>query len=240
MALNFSESAFRYEPYPIGLSRNIFSQQSYPVYLQAWPPHSLFHGFRQSADTEQIYKYSLSERNNPTAYETFVSSMPLWAQFRSYVKSPRFRSDVFTFLRNAHIDLGLRGDEASLTTRFEFSMLSALGGFLRPHTDSPGKIVTLILSMHEGDWDQDIGGGTTVMRPKDTSRNFNYLNANFEFAQMETLYTFPFLPNQCITFIKTFNSWHAVKPLAGSDPELFRRTLTINIEKAGANVAENY
>ena len=51
-----------------------------------------------------------------------------------------------------------------------------------------------------------------------------------EFDEMEILETFEFLPNQIIMFIKTFNSWHSVRPMTGSGSKAMRRTLTINIE----------
>lgn len=31
-------------------------------------------------------------------------------------------------------------------------------------------------------------------------------------------------------FVKTFNSWHAVEPIKAPRPDMFRRSLTINIE----------
>ena len=42
--------------------------------------------------------------------------------------------------------------------------------------------------------------------------------------------TYPFLANQAVVFTKTFNSWHAVRPMTGADSQAMRRSLTINIE----------
>jgi hypothetical protein len=47
---------------------------------------------------------------------------------------------------------------------------------------------------------------------------------------MEILDAFPFEPNQAVVFVKTFNSWDSVRPMAGSGTDAMRRTLTINIE----------
>jgi len=47
---------------------------------------------------------------------------------------------------------------------------------------------------------------------------------------MEVLDTFEFLPNSGVIFIKTFNSWHSVRPMQSTDPELMRRNLIINIK----------
>ncbi len=47
---------------------------------------------------------------------------------------------------------------------------------------------------------------------------------------MELIDSFEFQPNQAVIFVKTFNSWHSVRPMTASDPSLMRRTLVINIE----------
>ena len=36
--------------------------------------------------------------------------------------------------------------------------------------------------------------------------------------------------NQCVVFVKTFNSLHSVPPMRGKGSKAMRRTLTINIE----------
>ena len=73
------------------------------------------------------------------------------------------------------------------------------------------------------------GGGTDVNWPKDETGSFNQMNRVAGFDEMEVLHTYPFTPNQCVVFVKTFNSWHSVAPMHGPAGPL-RRTLTINIE----------
>jgi hypothetical protein len=117
-----------------------------------------------------------------------------------------------------------------LNARFEFSMLPADGGSVIPHTDAPGKFITLVVSMlREGEWDPACGGGTDVNKPKDPALTYNELNRQAEFGEMEILDTFAFEPNQAVIFVKTFNSWHSVRPMTGANGAM-RKTLTINIE----------
>ena len=73
--------------------------------------------------------------------------------------------------------------------------------------------------------------GTDVLAPKDPRREFNLLNKQLPFEDVEVINTFPFTPNQCVVFVKTFNSLHAVRPMLGKGSEAMRRTLTINIEQ---------
>jgi hypothetical protein len=56
------------------------------------------------------------------------------------------------------------------------------------------------------------------------------MNAKAEFGEMEVIDTFDFTPNQAVIFVKTFNSWHSVRPMQGNGSGAMRRTLTINIE----------
>ena len=111
-------------------------------------------------------------------------------------------------------------------------MLPVDGGHVLPHTDSPGKIVTLIVSILEDDeWDPAFGGGTDLNRHKDPERSFNRLNRQGRFEDMEVIDTFDFQPNQAVMFVRTFNSWHSVRPMTGTGSSAMRRTLTINIEE---------
>ena len=110
----------------------------------------------------------------------------------------------------------LDAGEPGLSARFEFSMLPADGGSVIPHTDAPGKLITLVVSMvKEGEWNPALGGGTEVNRPKDHRLAYNELNRQAEFADVEALDTFEFTPNQAVIFVKTFNSWHCVRPMTG-------------------------
>jgi hypothetical protein len=242
--LDLGPAHFRYEPYPIGIIRNIFEPSLYERLVDTFPPIELFHFMQYHGD-----KWSLSEVNNPALYYKFLRSSPDWNRLFNEVKSKNFIDQVLEALVQSKIDLGLstsartgalrklkdrllgrKSSSSGLRARFEFSMMSADAGNIRPHTDSPQKHITLVVSMvRPGEWDQAWGGGTDLMRPLDPSENFNLLNRYLEFDQVETIETMAYEPNQCVIFIKTFNSLHAVKPMTGPRHAM-RRTLTINIE----------
>jgi len=237
---------FQYEPYPVGIARNVLPHDYYSALTEAWPATELFE-FKKVLGN----KYSLSEVNNPSQYHRYVRATPVWSEFHGYIKSRDFIHKTIRTLYSHHLDLGLGGQllaeevgersfldrlkihrrTRNLSARFEFSMLPADGGFIKPHTDAPKKLITLVLSISRpGEWDQSFGGGTEVLKPRDITRNYNYMNKQFEFDQVETLSAFPFEPNQCVLFVKTFNSWHSVSPLRGMGSKVMRKTLTINIE----------
>jgi hypothetical protein len=88
-----------------------------------------------------------------------------------------------------------------------------------------------VLSMMKpGEWNPAWGGGTDIVMPRDRSRVYNQVNRSIPFADVEVLKTFPFDPNQCVIFVKTFNSWHSVSPMTGKASDPLRKTLTLNIE----------
>lgn len=255
--LHYEGAQFTYDPYPIGIIANVFPVGTYTQLTDAWPARELFQ-FKANLGN----KYSLSEVNHPERYHAFLKASAPWLGFYRYVKSQAFVDSVLDMLYQHNIDLGLRGrrvsalnqasswderlraipgklsrlrgNDSSLSVRFEFSMMPADGGSIKPHTDAPQKLITLVLSMvRPGEWNPAYGGGTSMLRPKDVTQSFNYMNKQAPFEAMEVLHTFDFLPNQCLIFVKTFNSWHSVTPMTGAGSDALRKTLTINIESWG-------
>lgn len=255
---SFKDTNFIYDPYPVGLARQVFKKDYYEKLVQTFPPQELFAFMKLLGN-----KYSLSEKNNPQKYHEYIRSCEPWREFYQWVKSENFIVYILELLCQHHINLGLLASlnskkieknlgikykvktllksinqsvsllsSPSLSSRFEFSMLPAQGGNIKPHTDAPNKLVTLVIPMiKENEWNVAFGGATEIMKPKNITQNYNYLNKQREFDEVETVKSFDYSPNQCLIFIKTFNSLHAVRPMKGDDSNLMRSTITINIER---------
>ena len=242
---NFQNAQFEYEPYPVCFIPEILEPSVNQELAETYPARDLFHFSRNIG-----VKYSLSEINNKKIYEDFLGKNSRWLEFYKAVKCRDFVEQIAGFLKSHHIDLKLDGFKYTpsprcrrrgpisrvlntqvIRSRFEFSAMPAKGGGIRPHTDAPTKLVTLVMAfMKEGEWNESTwGGGTSVIVPKDRSRVYNFHNRFMEFEETEVLKTYPFTPNQCLLFIKTYNSWHSVQPMTGPETVL-RKTLTINIE----------
>jgi hypothetical protein len=252
--IQLSKIAFDYVPFPIGVIANAFPEEKYNRLVETFPPLELF-----QHKPELGNKYSLSELNNADKYYDFIERTPEWKEIYNYIKSEGFLTSVLKTLKERNLKLGLddckikqkkRGGfeklvsriedvltkKPYLSTRFEFSMINAQGGYLLPHTDSPSKIITLVISIcKDGEWNPAYGGGTDINEPVDDRKYFNYLNEQLQFNEVTTLKTVEFEPNQCMLFIKTFNSLHSVSPIKGPSGVL-RRTLTINIEMNNSQV----
>jgi len=250
MFFSFDSLRLRYDPFPIGVARPLMAADTYAQLVESYPSLELFQYFPKVGN-----KYVLSEKFNSANYDSFIRKHPVWQRFHDWIKSDDFSYGVAHMLRDHGIDLGydapISGGKRlikrlkslakrrvtnmppNLKSRFEFSMLPADGGSVTPHTDEPSKIITLVISMQrEGEWNPAFGGGTDVNRPKDERRLFNRMNGKGSFEEMEILDSFPYEPNQAVLFVKTFNSWHSVRPMTGNSG-VMRKTLTINIEARG-------
>lgn len=246
MYFNYDNLEFRYDPFPIGLAKPLIAPDQYREFLANYPPVERFKYMAKLG-----HKYSLSENFDPKAFHAFLKSNPVWHDFNRWIKSRDFIRGVLQALKDRSLDLGYDADmsvgrqlrkrlthagnlnwnAARLKARFEFSMLPAKGGHILPHTDSPSKVITLVVSMIDaGEWDQAWGGGTDLNQAKDITHNFNQTNAQGRFEDMDVIDTFEFTPNQAVIFVRTFNSWHSVRPMTGTNPDAMRKTLTINIE----------
>jgi hypothetical protein len=250
MFLNYDHVAFRYEPFPIGLAKPALEPSTYSEMTRRFPPLERLASYATMG--KQGRKFTLSEREDGKAYGEFVRSEPLWREFHAWAKSADFIYGALEMLKAHDIDLGyeratatrraakklraaLRGGRASrydrLTSRFEFSALPVDGGNVVPHTDSPGKIVTMVVSMlDDSEWDPSWGGGLDVNRPRSARLAYNQANRLAAFEDVEILHTYEFTPNQAVIFVKTFNSWHSVRPMRGQGSPALRKTLTIVIE----------
>lgn len=244
---DFSNLELRYDPFPIGLAKPVMDEALYGELVASYPSIDRF------AELGKVgKKYTLSEKYNGEQYRDFIRGNALWREFHDWVKSDAFPRLALKALKERDVDLGYKTNgskpkqllknlrevlgghavyrAAQLRSRFEFSALPGEGGSVIPHTDAPGKIITLVISMMQpGEWQPSYGGGTDVNKPKDPRKTFNQLNAQAGFDEMEVLDTFEFSPNQAVMFVKTFNSWHSVRPMTGPADAL-RKTLTINIE----------
>ena len=249
MYFSYDNLQLRYEPFPIGIARPLMDEAIYRQLLDNYPPIELFESHTEYGKAGN--KYALSEKLNAERYYRFIRSNPTWRDFHAWVTKGSFITEALAALKERDIDLDyeyrdrtqrlkerlknlskgrLCAHQPPLEARFEFSALPADGGMVVPHTDARRKLATFVISMvREGEWDRRYGGGLDINRPRDPRLNYNQINRHAGFEDMEVIDTYEFMPNQGVVFIKTFNSWHSVRPMTGVDSTALRKTLTINI-----------
>lgn len=243
----YNNLVFDYTPFPTALAKPFICTEKYPGLADQWPELDHFEYLPNLGK-----KYSLSENVDAKKYYSFINSHPDWKALHDWIKKGSFIEETMQALNDNHIDLGYRKDIRGLkkywkrlksrikgrnsylgrrfVARMEFQMMPADGGCILPHTDTPAKVVTLIVSMQKpGEWQSEYGGGTEICIPKDNRHAYNLLNTQADFDDMKTVKTFEFGPNQAVVFVKTYNSWHQVQPMTNPDSTLMRKTLIINI-----------
>jgi hypothetical protein len=218
----------RREPFTVFYIRDLLRPDFYRELADAFPALSRF---RHRATLG--HKYLLTESEGESYYD-FLKSSPPWSKFYEEVKGRAFKEQLLSFLRAHDVGSGKWGGPDGLTARFEFSALTTDGGSQRPHTDSPSKLVTLVLSlMKEGEWMPEWGGGTSICTPRDEKLYLNYANDYLDFDEVEVIDTFPFAPNACVMFVKTAVSWHCVKPINLPRDSPLRKTVAISLYREG-------
>ena len=247
--LNYNAVQMRYEPYPLAVLRPALDPGIYSELAESFPSSELF-----GKVPKYDYKLSLSEKFNSREYHGFIAKNPAWNRFHSWLKSDDFVRKTVDFLKTQNVDLGLddvfatganrlaamagavaRGKlprrRRKLHTRFEFSVLKADGGEVAPHTDTPKKIITLVLTMiKDGEWKPEFGGNLDINRATDNAYAFNWTNAMVPWDRIEVIDSIPFVPNQCTVFVKTFNSLHSVRKMTQKGSSALRKTITMVIE----------
>lgn len=241
---NFQNADFHYEPYPIAYIPNFLNETDYNKLCDTYPSLELFKHKPVLGN-----KYSLAEKNNQDFYFNFLKQNPIWKDFFEKVKRKEFVDEVLAFLKTNNVDMGFKrfwytrrmsktrrgpitrvANKKLIRSRFEFSIMSANGGNILPHTDDTKKLVTLVVSfIKPGEWKKEWGGGTDILTTKDPKKVYNNVNFQLPFNDVKRVKEFPFDPNQAVLFVKTYNSWHSVTPMTGPESAL-RKTVTINIE----------
>lgn len=261
--LNFEKIRYRHDPYPIAFAENVLDPNLYEALTQEFPPLEAlkqapnmgknkflltefsgapyFDLISRSPNWRRFHDYVKSREFIDKVLETLKAGhVDLGFSGARHVSDNHFDSRLKRLGEKIQRNIATRflspqgGVTGHLTSRFEFSSLRGEGGSHRPHTDAPRKVISLILSMMKpGEWDPSWGGGTSVCRPKLMSNNFNHLNKYMDFDDVDVLETYPFIPNGCVVFVKTFNSWHAVMPYE-ADIRVTRKSVVINIDYSHA------
>lgn len=203
-------------PYRIGLAKPVFDDDVYATLVTAFPHEATL----LSLGSGRGYnKWALSERVYVERYREYVQASPIWRELHAQIKSPDF---VLMATRAAGLPVG------QYSSRWEFSSMPADGGFIVPHRDTPGKVLTLVVPMLQpGDWDETWGGGTDVLVPKPGIDAVDYVTPLDDFDVASTVH---YRSNQACVFLRSERSWHSVGPIRGPMGK-WRRSLTINVER---------
>jgi hypothetical protein len=84
------------------------------------------------------------------------------------------------------------------------------GYSIGPHTDAPWKVISLLFYLPADCSHAECG--TSIYVPKDRDRTCAG-GPHHKFDEFEQVVTAPYVPNACLGFWKSDNSWHGVEPV---------------------------
>ena len=114
---------------------------------------------------------------------------------------------------------------------FEFSMISTDGGFIKPHTDGPNKILNFIIPIVDDEMICNVtNSGTKILSAKNDQFKYNFLNRTVPYEDTKNIREISFKKNQILFFVKTHNSLHSVGPMENIDNHsLMRKSINFSI-----------
>ena len=264
--INLNELKIEYRPFPHGTFSNVFDENVYKKIVREFPSPPIL-GTRDHFGG----KLYISEQPNVKAeFFDILSKSTVYTQLYEYIKSKIFLQQLLDKLNEENIDVQNTSQQilslsrfsnlyffkknllklklklintSYVTARFEFSFISLDGvACLRPHTDSPQKILSLvvpILSDYEKEHYKELGLGTSIYDVKNDRNYFNQKNKFLDRNDVREISRMPFKSNTMTLLVKTFNSLHGIEPNLFNFKSHYRRSLTINLEVINRNQGSN-
>jgi len=116
--------------------------------------------------------------------------------------------------------------------RWEWRLIRDSEGYaIGPHTDAPHKVISLLFYLPPDETMRDMG--TSIFMPDDHVKTCRG-GPHHKFSGFSEVWRAPFLPNSCLGFWKTDNSWHGVPKI---DKIVTRNVLLYNVYEIGADKA---
>jgi hypothetical protein len=154
---------------------------------------------------------------------TFGSGSDTWRSLSAWLLGERFRKLII-----GKFMAGIRarfGAEARLETSVEARFVRDMTEYsIKPHTDTPKKLVSLLFYLPADERLQALG--TSVYVPKDKAFRCDGTKRH-PFEQFNKVMTAGFLPNSLFGFLKTDQAFHGVEVI--KQPEIERNLLLYNI-----------
>jgi hypothetical protein len=203
-------------PFPHVVIDNFVPEDRYQELEATFPSHSLFinHKNGKSILTDEY------EVSAPTFWK-FLDETPPW---KSFIESIRTRA----FVNRVYDAFPVFDAGKVKRVRFQFSRLRFNGGEVRPHIDTPKKIVPIVLYMPLADWTAKTGGALEFLRFKD-GHNVpldGYQAVPWE--KTETVAAPAYVRNRAAVMMKNHISLHGVRPIP-RDAAADRTSVTITL-----------
>jgi len=241
--INLDNHKYFYDPYPHAFFENVFDKKFYKNLCKEFPSEQKFESFDFDKQNKLKQKKFVLNDGNPL-FKKIINEKINFKNLYTYLSHENFRNKILGLLEKNFISLPKNNNQSFFKKLyykfksnkkfgFEFSMISSDGGFIKPHTDGPNKLVSFVMPIIDNDNFLEIkNSGTSILKPLMDKYKYNYSNHTVPFEATEEVRQIPFNKNQIFLFIKTHNSLHSVGPMINpSNKAIMRKSINFFLYK---------
>ena len=202
IARNSSSSS---HPFPFFYTTNLFPHIFYKNIISMMPD---LHQYERSDQRRTTNRNSLEFRRRINLTEKISTSrlngqqLNFWKFLSNTLSSTKFSSII---KKEFAPQLARRYRTSYPKTRTRIELISDLNGYeIKPHTDAPHKIMTILFYFPETLEQTNLGHTFMNLEYMDLQKRPKQLS----FELFKTYSEIPFLPNSMLAFMKTNNSFH--------------------------------
>ncbi|WP_374446795.1 hypothetical protein [Stella sp.] len=196
------------EPFPHVFIRDVFPEPFFQALRANLPADESL----EATDPKRSSNQYAANRRKFAIDPAHLASLPegpreFWTEARRWLGGREFTQAVLArFAAGIARRYGSRS--LDLVNRIEINV-DRENYAIPPHTDSPKKMVTMLFYLPADDARADLG--TSIYVPKDPTFR-SEKPTQYPFEQFDLVASFPYVPNSCLAFLKTDNSFHG-RPL---------------------------
>lgn len=211
-----ANAAVREYPYPHVYVTDVFPPEYYAALRRNWPdPRNL----TRLDETGRVPKGVYAERFilplTAASVETLPNDIqPFWKDLASWMLQGSFASLVFgRFEREARERFGTSLADAEFSHE-ALVVRDHTNYALGPHTDHPGKVLSLLFYCPDDDSNKHLG--TSIYKPKDQSFRCSG-GPHYPHEMFNKVMTMEYRPNALFAFFKSDRAFHGVDPICDAE-----------------------
>lgn len=239
--INLNDCQIFYDPFPHVVLKNVFDKNFYTNLCNEFPQNENFQTFDNDKENNlKQKKFVLNDENK--SFHKIINDRVNTKKLFNYLNSKNFNKTIFEFLKANYINVKVDFNKSFLikiyekyknkkNSGFEFSMISTDGGFIKPHTDGPNKILNFIIPIVDDEMICNVtNSGTKILSAENDQFKYNFLNKTVPYEDTKNIREISFKKNQILFFVKTHNSLHSVGPMENIDNHsLMRKSINFSI-----------
>lgn len=203
------------EPFPYFFIEDLFPDEYYQQLLDNKPNNSQLVLMSSSGRTQGgVFDDRLMlDMTEDEFLKLDAQRQSFWGHLNTVLLSQAFAESITRVFWKQLQVRGLVGKGKTLSINSEALFMRDRNGFrMGPHTDSPKRFISTMIYLPDNNEHSNLG--TSIYRPKQQDFTCEGLvHHSYGSTDFEEHYRAPYIPNSCLVFLKTNNSFHGVEAL---------------------------